>query len=130
MEKLVEIEPEIRRTATGAGDCVPSSGRDDGHCFTGKAKPDDERDPVENTRPEMNVRSWLHRTGIASATQEGSPRKAGRFSPEVQTVYSYTGVFWHRHAGCKKATTPKNNKEFWEKSSQRTWSVIRFAISS
>ena len=23
------------------------------------------------------------------------------------------GCFWHRHEGCKKATTPKTNTEFW-----------------
>jgi DNA mismatch endonuclease (patch repair protein) len=23
------------------------------------------------------------------------------------------GCFWHRHPGCRKATTPKTNVEFW-----------------
>jgi DNA mismatch endonuclease (patch repair protein) len=24
------------------------------------------------------------------------------------------GCFWHRHPGCKKATTPKDNAVFWQ----------------
>ena len=23
------------------------------------------------------------------------------------------GCFWHRHPGCRKASTPKKNREFW-----------------
>ena len=25
------------------------------------------------------------------------------------------GCFWHRHAGCKKTTTPSTDVEFWQK---------------
>lgn len=23
------------------------------------------------------------------------------------------GCFWHRHEGCRRATTPKTNREYW-----------------
>ena len=29
------------------------------------------------------------------------------------------GCFWHRHKGCKDATTPKTNKAFWQKKFER-----------
>src|SRR5690606_252204 len=33
--------------------------------------------------------------------------------PKRGTVVFVHGCFWHRHAGCKKATTPKSRAEFW-----------------
>ena len=41
----------------------------------------------------------------------GSPdfaNKSGRWAVFVN------GCFWHRHTKCRKATLPKNNREFWE----------------
>ena len=31
-----------------------------------------------------------------------------------KTVIFINGCYWHRHRGCRKATTPKSNVEFWE----------------
>lgn len=56
----------------------------------------------------------------------GSPdlaNKRGRWAVFVN------GCFWHRHTGCKKATTPKRNNEFWiekfESNRRRDASKIR-----
>ena len=35
--------------------------------------------------------------------------------PKYKTVVFINGCFWHRHPGCKYATTPKTNVEFWNK---------------
>ncbi len=70
----------------------------------------------KNTRPEMIVRSWLHRNGYRFRLhRKDLPGKPDVVLPKYKTVIFVHGCFWHRHEGCKKATTPKNNKEFWEK---------------
>ncbi len=33
--------------------------------------------------------------------------------PRHRAVVFVHGCFWHRHAGCSVATTPKSNQEFW-----------------
>jgi DNA mismatch endonuclease (patch repair protein) len=35
--------------------------------------------------------------------------------PKYRTAIYVHGCFWHRHAGCSLAYTPKSNLEFWEK---------------
>lgn len=68
----------------------------------------------KNTKPEIAVRSMLHRAGYRF-------RLHGRKlpgSPDIvlarhKTVVFVHGCFWHRHEGCKYATTPKTRTEFW-----------------
>jgi DNA mismatch endonuclease (patch repair protein) len=33
--------------------------------------------------------------------------------PRHKAVVFVHGCFWHRHDGCKVATTPKSNTQFW-----------------
>jgi DNA mismatch endonuclease (patch repair protein) len=33
--------------------------------------------------------------------------------PKYKSVIFVHGCFWHRHEGCKYATTPKDREEFW-----------------
>ncbi len=33
--------------------------------------------------------------------------------PKYQAVVFVHGCYWHRHPGCKDATTPKTNVSFW-----------------
>lgn len=40
----------------------------------------------------------------------GSPDLANRRRKWAIFVH---GCFWHRHEGCKRATTPKSNRAFW-----------------
>lgn len=35
--------------------------------------------------------------------------------PKYRTVIFINGCFWHRHPGCRYATTPASNREFWQK---------------
>jgi len=39
--------------------------------------------------------------------------------PKWHTVIFVNGCFWHRHEGCKAASTPKSNVEFWTAKFQR-----------
>lgn len=35
------------------------------------------------------------------------------FRPRKKVIFVH-GCFWHRHAGCRKTTTPKTRKDFWQ----------------
>ena len=43
----------------------------------------------------------------------GLPGKPDLVLAKYRTVVFVHGCFWHRHKGCKRATTPKTRKEFW-----------------
>lgn len=67
------------------------------------------------TKPELAVSEELrarrirHRLNVSNLP--GSPDIANarrRFAIFVH------GCFWHRHAGCRYATSPKSNQAFWE----------------
>lgn len=69
----------------------------------------------KDTRPERLVRSAAHRLGLRFRLHD--PWLPGR--PDMvlrrwKTVIFINGCYWHRHRGCRKATTPKSNVEFWE----------------
>jgi DNA mismatch endonuclease, patch repair protein len=68
-----------------------------------------------NTKPELAVRSMLHRLGyrfrIADKTLPGKPDIV---LPRYKAVIFVHGCFWHRHQGCKYAYTPKSRLDFWE----------------
>ena len=66
------------------------------------------------TRPEEIVAAHMRALGLAYRRNvrglPGSPdfaNKTRRFAIFVN------GCFWHRHTGCKRATIPKNNRDFW-----------------
>ena len=68
----------------------------------------------KNTGPERIVRSLLHRAGrrfrIHVRALPGTPDIV---LPGSRVVVFIHGCFWHRHAGCKGASTPKTHKKFW-----------------
>ena len=35
--------------------------------------------------------------------------------PKYKTIVFVHGCFWHHHEGCKYATMPKSNVDFWKK---------------
>jgi DNA mismatch endonuclease (patch repair protein) len=69
-----------------------------------------------NTRPEVVLRKALHRRGfrfrLNAKKLSGSPDIV---LPRWKTVLFVHGCYWHRHPGCRKATTPSSNVEFWAK---------------
>lgn len=68
----------------------------------------------KDTEPEMAVRAVLHSMGLRYRVRNrdlpGSPDIANRKKKWAVFVH---GCFWHRHARCSRATTPKRNAEFW-----------------
>jgi DNA mismatch endonuclease (patch repair protein) len=67
-----------------------------------------------DTRPEQAVALALCSLGIAYRKNvrslPGSPDFANKSRKWAVFVH---GCFWHRHTGCRRATTPKANREFW-----------------
>lgn len=68
-----------------------------------------------NTKPEIALRKALHARGLRFRLHD--PKLPGRpdvVLPKYRAVIFVHGCFWHRHEGCRYATTPKTRPEFWE----------------
>lgn len=73
-----------------------------------------------NTAPEVRVRSALHRMGLRFRLHvKGLPGKPDIVLPKWKHVIFVHGCFWHRHAGCKFAYTPKSRIDFWAEKFRR-----------
>lgn len=68
----------------------------------------------KNTRPELIVRSYLHRAGLRFRLHANLPGKPDLVFPKYRTVVFVHGCFWHRHQGCRFTTTPSTNSERWQ----------------
>jgi DNA mismatch endonuclease (patch repair protein) len=69
----------------------------------------------KDTKPEILVRSLLHRNGFRFRLhKKGLPGKPDIVLPKYNVVILVHGCFWHRHNGCADATTPKTRTSFWE----------------
>ena len=69
----------------------------------------------KDTKPELLVRSMLHRAGYRFSLHRADlPGKPDIVLPKYNTVIFVHGCFWHRHKGCKGATTPKTRTEWWQ----------------
>ena len=70
-----------------------------------------------NTKPELVVRSLLHRLGyrftINGPLNKKLPGRPDIVLPKHRTVVFVHGCFWHRHEGCRDTTTPKTRTEWW-----------------
>jgi len=68
----------------------------------------------KDTKPEIKVRSMLHRMGYRFRLhRKDLPGKPDIVLPKYNTVIFVHGCFWHRHKGCKFAYTPKSRVDFW-----------------
>lgn len=68
----------------------------------------------ENTTPELTVRKYLHALGFRYRLHvKELPGKPDIVLPKYRTVVFVHGCFWHRHRGCRYASMPKSNVEFW-----------------
>lgn len=74
----------------------------------------------EDTSPELRVRSTLHRLGFRFRLHRRDlPGSPDIVLPKYRTVVFVHGCFWHRHPDCKRATLPRQNREFWRKKLSR-----------
>lgn len=68
----------------------------------------------KNTKPEKVVRSVLHEMGYRFRLHRRDlPGSPDIVLPKYKTAIFVHGCFWHRHSGCKKATMPKDNADYW-----------------
>lgn len=67
----------------------------------------------KNTKPELVVRSFLHRAGLRFRLHAKLPGKPDLVFPRFRSALFVHGCFWHRHADCRYATTPSSNAPFW-----------------
>ncbi|MBI1314437.1 DNA mismatch endonuclease Vsr [bacterium] len=74
----------------------------------------------KDTKPEMRVRSLLHRMGFRFRLHRRDlPGKPDIVLPAYGTVIFVHGCFWHRHPGCRFAYTPKSRIDFWQSKFRR-----------
>ena len=70
----------------------------------------------KDTRPEIIVRSLLHRLGYRfRLNRKDIPGKPDIVLPKHQAAIYVHGCYWHRHQDCHLAYTPKSNLDFWSK---------------
>jgi DNA mismatch endonuclease (patch repair protein) len=69
----------------------------------------------KNTKPELVVRSYLHRSGLRFRLHSKLPGKPDLVLPRYRAAVFVHGCFWHRHEGCRFTTTPASNAKFWAK---------------
>jgi len=69
---------------------------------------------AHDTKPERVVRSVLHSMGYRFRLHRSElPGTPDIVLAKFSTVILVHGCFWHRHAACPKATTPKTRTRFW-----------------
>ena len=74
----------------------------------------------QDTKPELLIRSFLYQRGFRFRLHEKSlPGSPDIVLPKYKTVIEIRGCFWHRHPGCKVATTPSSNVDFWNTKFER-----------
>jgi len=67
-----------------------------------------------DTRPELALRRHLHADGFRYRLHQNLPGSPDLVLPKYKSVIFVHGCFWHRHAGCRVANTPKSNVDFWK----------------
>ena len=69
----------------------------------------------KDTKPEMRVRQAAHALGFRFRLHRRDlPGSPDLVFPSLRKVIFVHGCYWHRHAGCRYATTPKSNADFWQ----------------
>jgi DNA mismatch endonuclease (patch repair protein) len=70
----------------------------------------------KNTAAELRVRRAFHAAGLRYRLHirrlPGTPDLALR---KFNLAVFVNGCFWHQHPGCRRATRPEANREFWER---------------
>jgi len=85
----------------------------------------------KNTGPELAVRKLVFSMGyrycIHGVELPGKPDLV--FSRRKKVIFVH-GCFWHRHLGCKKATMPATNTQFWLPKFARTIERDRMTLEA
>lgn len=85
----------------------------------------------KNTKPEMAVRRFLHAHGYRFRIhRKDLPGNPDMVFPRLKICLFVHGCFWHRHMGCRYATTPKTRPEFWNDKFQKNVARDQASIDS
>jgi DNA mismatch endonuclease (patch repair protein) len=69
-----------------------------------------------DTKPEITLRSALHRAGYRFRKNDRRlPGAPDIVLPKYRTVVFVHGCFWHGHTGCSDFVWPKSRPGFWKK---------------
>ena len=72
----------------------------------------------QNTKPEVALRSMLHRMGyrftVNGPKNKTLPGRPDVVLPRYQTVVFVHGCFWHGHEGCGDFRLPSTRREWWQ----------------
>lgn len=69
----------------------------------------------KNTKPELFVRSFFHRSGLRFRLHcKNLPGKPDIVFTRKKIVVFVHGCFWHRHEDCQKTRYPKSRVDFWQ----------------
>ena len=84
---------------------------------------------ANDTKPELIVRSLLHRLGYrfrlhGHVSKKLYPSSKLPGKPDIvlasrKTAIFVHGCFWHQHGSCSKSLSPATNVEFWQAKLQR-----------
>jgi len=68
-----------------------------------------------DTKPELTVRSIVHRMGFRFRLHgEDLPGNPDIILPKHKKLIFIHGCFWHGHKGCKRSKRPSSNVLFWQ----------------
>lgn len=69
----------------------------------------------KDTKPELLLRRALHARGLRYRLHAKQlPGRPDIIFPKYRAVVLVHGCFWHRHTGCRYATTPATRPDFWQ----------------
>ena len=69
----------------------------------------------KDTKPELYFRKLIFACGYRYRLYSKKiPGKPDLWLAKYKTAIFVHGCFWHRHHGCRFATTPKSNEEYWQ----------------
>jgi DNA mismatch endonuclease (patch repair protein) len=69
-----------------------------------------------NTQPERLLRRELHACGFRFRLHRKElPGSPDLVFPRYHAALFVHGCFWHRHAGCRYASTPATRADFWQR---------------
>ena len=83
-----------------------------------------------DTKPEKLLRSLPHRRGFRfRLCRRDLPGKPDLVLRRHRTCIFVHGCFWHRHAGCRLASMPKDNADYWQAKFERNQARDRAGIA-
>lgn len=83
-----------------------------------------------DTAPELRVRRAAHALGLRFRLhRKDLPGTPDLVFPRWKIAVFVHGCFWHRHEGCKKATSPKSRLDYWQPKFEGNVARDRRAVS-